>query len=88
MRKVDELFEEQTLDPEFKKEYDNLQPELERDRTEKEPAFPNDITYYAKDSRLTEPSDGKRYRWREMVDKVKELGRPLTVEEAEEFRVK
>lgn len=47
----------------------------------------HDITYYAKDSRLTEPSDGKRYSWRDMIARVKELGRPLTDEEAEEFRV-
>ncbi len=47
----------------------------------------HDITYYAKDGRLTEPSDGKRYRWRDMIDRCKLLGRPLTEEEAEEFRV-
>lgn len=47
----------------------------------------HDIAYYAKDSRLTEPSDGKRYRWRDMIDRCKQLGRPLTEEEAEEFRV-
>lgn len=46
-----------------------------------------DIAYYAKDSRLTEPSDGKRYEWRKMIERSKELGRPLTEEEAEEFRV-
>ena len=27
----------------------------------------HDIAYYAKDSRLTEPSDGKRYEWRKMI---------------------
>lgn len=47
----------------------------------------HDIAYYAKDSRLTEPSDGKRYKWREMIELSKELGRPLTDEEAEEFRI-
>lgn len=47
-----------------------------------------DISYYAKDSRLTEPSDGKRYEWRKMINLVKKLGRPLTDEEAEEFRIK
>lgn len=26
--------------------------------------YSHDIAYYAKDSRLTEPSDGKRYEWR------------------------
>lgn len=46
-----------------------------------------DITYYAKDSRLTEPSDGKRYRWQDLLSYFKELGRPLTEEKAEKFRV-
>lgn len=47
-----------------------------------------DIAYYAKDSRLTGEPDGKHYRWNEMIEKFKMLGRPLTEEEAEEFRVK
>ena len=46
-----------------------------------------DIADYAKDGRLTEPSDGKRYEWRKMIDAVKALGRPLTEEEAEQYRV-
>lgn len=50
--------------------------------------YTHDITYYVKDSRLTEPSDGKRYEWRKMIELSKELGRPLTEEEAEKFRVK
>ena len=33
-----------------------------------------DIADYAKDGRLTEPSDGKRYEWRKMIDAVKALG--------------
>lgn len=33
-------------------------------------------------------SDGKRYEWRKMIDAVKALGRPLTDEEAEQYRVK
>ena len=37
-----------------------------------------------KDGRLTEPSDGKRYEWRKMIEKAKSIGRPLT----EEFRIK
>jgi len=37
-----------------------------------------DITYYVKDSRLTETSDGKRYEWRKMIELSKELGSPLT----------
>lgn len=48
----------------------------------------HDISYYAKDSRLTGEPDGKRYRWAEMIERFKILGRPLTEEEAEEFRVK
>ena len=48
----------------------------------------HDISYYAKDSRLTGEPDGKRYRWTEMIERFKLLGRPLTEEEAEEFRVK
>lgn len=47
-----------------------------------------DITDYAKDGRLTEPSDGKRYEWRQMIDAVKKLGRPLTDEEAEQYRIR
>lgn len=47
----------------------------------------HDITYYAKDGRLTGEPDGKRYRWRDMIDRCKQLGRLLTEEEAEEFRV-
>ncbi len=47
-----------------------------------------DILDYAKDGRLTEPSDDKRYEWRKMIDAVKALGRPLTDEEAEQYRVK
>ncbi|MCM1100872.1 MAG: hypothetical protein NC079_01150 [Clostridium sp.] len=47
-----------------------------------------DVADYAKDGRLTEPSDGERYEWRKMIDAVKMLGRPLTDEEAEQYRVK
>lgn len=47
-----------------------------------------DIADYAKDSRLTEPSDGKRYEWQKMIDAVKSLGRSLTDEGAEQYRVK
>ena len=43
----------------------------------------HDIAYYAKDRRLTEPSDGKRYEWHKMIELSKELGRPLTDEEVE-----
>lgn len=47
-----------------------------------------DIADYAKDGRLTEPSDGRRYEWRKMIEAVKTLGRPLTDEEAEQYRIK
>lgn len=50
--------------------------------------FLDDIADYAKDGRLTEPSDGKRYEWRKMIELVKQLGRPLTDKEAEQFRIK
>lgn len=50
--------------------------------------FTHDISYYAKDSRLTGEPDDKRYRWSEMIERFKLLGRPLTDEEAEEFRIK
>lgn len=48
----------------------------------------HDISYYAKDSRLTGELDGKHYKWREVIERFKMLGRPLTEEEAEEFRIK
>ncbi len=51
-------------------------------------AMAEKTTDYTNDSRLTEPSDGKRYEWRKMIELSKKLGRPLTEEEAEEFRVK
>ena len=54
---------------------------------ERKTDYTHDIAYYAKDSRLTEPSDGKRYEWRKMIELSKELGRPLTDREAEEFRI-
>lgn len=47
-----------------------------------------DIANYAKDGRLTETSDGKRYEWRKMIDAVKALGRLLADEKAEQYRVK
>ncbi|MCM1057382.1 MAG: hypothetical protein NC517_07235 [Firmicutes bacterium] len=50
--------------------------------------FTHDISYYATDSRLTGEPDGRRYKWTEMIERFKILGRPLTEEEAEEFRVK
>jgi hypothetical protein len=47
-----------------------------------------DLEKYAKDTRLTEPSDGKIFDYRQMLDIVKQLGRPLTDREAEQFRIK
>ena len=47
-----------------------------------------DLERFVTDGRLTEPSDGKRFEWRKMIDEVKKLGRPLTEDEAEKFRVK
>lgn len=47
-----------------------------------------DFEKYAKDSRLTEPSDGSVFDYRKMLEGVKQLGRPLTDKEAEEFRLK
>ena len=57
------------------------------DKAEKRDKNEHDITYYATDSRLTEPSDGSRFAWRKMIERYKELNRPLTEEEAEEFRI-
>lgn len=54
---------------------------------EKSTDYTHDLAYYAKDSRLTEPSDGKRYKWRKMIELSKALGRPLTDAEAEKFRI-
>lgn len=54
---------------------------------EKSMNFTHDITYYAKDGRLTAEPDGKRYNWKKMMERFQELGRPLTDEEAEEFRI-
>ena len=47
-----------------------------------------DIAYYATDGRLTAEPDGKRYDWAAMIERFKELGRKLTDEEAEQYRIK
>ncbi len=47
-----------------------------------------DIEKFAKDGRLTEPSDRKRYRWCEMINESKAIGRPLTKAEVERFIIK
>ena len=41
----------------------------------------SDIERFITDGRLTEPSNGKRFEWREMIEEVKKLGRPLKEEE-------
>ena len=46
-----------------------------------------DLESFMTDGRYTEPSDGKTFDVREMIKKRNELGRPLTDEEAEEFRI-
>lgn len=47
-----------------------------------------DLERYTNDTRLTEPSDGKIFDYRKMFELVKQLGRPLTDQEAEQFRIK
>ena len=47
-----------------------------------------DLEQYADDGRLTEPSDGKRYDWRKMIDKAEKLGRPLNNIETERYIIK
>lgn len=39
------------------------------------------------DGRLTTPSDGKLYRFREAILLSKKLGRPLTAEEMKQFEI-
>ena len=46
------------------------------------------IEMYAEDGRLTEPSDGIKYDIRTISEKVSELGRPLSIEEARKFILK
>lgn len=47
-----------------------------------------DLEKYAKDTALTEPSDGRIFDYHRMHGLVNELGRPLTEKEAEQFRIK
>ena len=46
------------------------------------------LEQYLHDGRLTELSDGKRYAWRNMIEQVKSLGRPLSSEEVKLFEIK
>ena len=43
---------------------------------------------YADDGRLTEPRDEKMYRMRDAIEKVKQLGRPLTLREMKDFEIR
>lgn len=47
-----------------------------------------ELEQYSKDGRLTEPSDGKIFDYRKMLEVIKQLGRLLTAKEAEEYRIK
>ena len=46
-----------------------------------------DLESFMTDSRYTEPSDGKTFDIRKMLEEVKRIGRPLTDNEAEKFRI-
>ncbi len=48
----------------------------------------NDIAQFSKDTRLTEPSDGRRYDWKNLIIQVKSLGRPLSEEESRKYLIK
>ena len=48
----------------------------------------SDIERFITDGRLTEPSNGKRFEWREMIEEVKKLGSPSKEEETKKFRIK
>ena len=48
----------------------------------------SDYGKVVEDSVLTEPSDGKIFDYRKMIELVRQLGRPLTDKEAEQFRIK
>ena len=60
----------------------------ERPTSSKADDVPHEIEYYLEDGCLTEPSDGKMYRWREMIEYSRQLGRPLTAVEAASFEAK
>lgn len=47
-----------------------------------------DFESYMTSSLYTESSNGRRFEWRKMIEKVKELGRPLTDEESKIFEIK
>lgn len=45
-----------------------------------------DLERFVPDGRLTEPSNGKVYDYRQMLEYINYLGRSLTEDEAEKFR--
>ena len=45
-----------------------------------------DLESVLTDTRLTIPSNGS-YRWKDMIEETKKLGRPLTEEEAERYKI-
>jgi len=47
-----------------------------------------DIESHAKGKTLVEPSDGRIFDYRKMLEIVNELNRPLTEEEAAPYRIK
>lgn len=47
----------------------------------------SDIERFITDGRLTELSNGKRFEWREMIEEVKKLGRPLKEEETKNLEL-
>lgn len=46
------------------------------------------LEQYSADGRLTVQSDGKVFNYREMIKVVRQKGRPLTKQEAEQYRIK
>ncbi len=46
------------------------------------------LEQYSTDGRLTVQSDGKIFNYREMIKVVRQKGRPLTKQEAEQYRIK
>lgn len=49
------------------------------------PTYIPDLESVLTDTRLTKPSNGS-YRWKDMIEEVKRLGRPLTEEEVERYK--
>jgi hypothetical protein len=47
-----------------------------------------DLEQYSDDGRLTDSSDGSIFDYRRMYEIVELLGRPLSVQEAQEYRIK